>query len=118
MSIYVNPLYLHFMLISSSFLDQAVINSISPASVTLPMGNTVIINCTFEGNPVPENITWKRNGTVLNPDNFTHISIDTETAYTELTLTPQGLQDSGSYICVTESIIGMDSSAVNITVQG
>ena len=78
----------------------------------------VTINCTFDGNPAPENIMWKRNGTVLDPDNFTHISVNTETTYTELTLTPQGLEDSGSYICVTENIIGMDNSAVNITVQG
>ena len=78
----------------------------------------VTINCTFDGNPTPENVTWKQNGTVLNPDNFTHISVNTKSTYTELTLTLQGLEDSGNYVCVTENIIGMDSSAVNITVQG
>ena len=82
------------------------------------MGNTVIINCTFDGNPAPENVTWQHNGTVLNPDNFTHISVDTQSTYTELTLTLQGLEDSGCYVCVTENIIGIDSSAFNITVQG
>ena len=101
------------------FLDPAAINSISPASATLPMGNMVTINCTFEGNPVPENITWERNGTVLDTDNFTHISVDIQNTYTELTLTLQGLEDSGSYVCVTENIIGIErSSKVNITVQG
>ena len=95
-----------------------VIKSITTASSVLPVGDMVIINCTFDGNPAPENATWQHNGTVLNPDNFTHISIDTQTTYTELTLTPQGLEDSGSYVCVTENIIGIDSSAVNITVQG
>ena len=78
----------------------------------------VIINCIFDGNPTPENITWQHNGTVLNPDNFTHISVNTQSTFTELTLTLQGLEDSGNYVCVTENIIGMDSSAVNITVQG
>ena len=79
----------------------------------------VTINCTFDGNPAPENITWERNGTVLNPNNFTLISINTQTTYTELTLTLQGLEDSGSYVCVTENIIGIErSSKVNITVQG
>ena len=101
------------------FLDSAAINSISPASATLPRGNMVTINCTFEGNPVPENVTWERNRTVLDPDNFTHISVNTQTTYTELTLTLQQLEDSGSYVCVTENIIGIErSSKVNITVQG
>ena len=78
----------------------------------------IIINCTFDGNPAPKNITWQHNGTVLNPDNFTHILINTQTTYTELTLTLLGLEDSGSYVCVTENIIGIDSSVFNITVQG
>ena len=78
----------------------------------------VTINCTFDGNPTPENVTWKHNGTILNPDNFTHISVDIQTTYIELTLTLQGLKDSGNYVCVTENILGMDNSAVNITVQG
>ena len=78
----------------------------------------VTINCTFDGNPTPENVTWQQNWTVLNPDNFTHISVNTQSTYTELTLTLQGLKDSGSYVCVTENILGTDSSAANITVQG
>ena len=101
------------------FLDPAAINSISPASATLPRGNMVTINCTFEGNPTPENITWERNGTVLDTDNFAHISVNTQTIYTELILTVQEIEDSGSYVCVTENIIGIErSSKVNITVQG
>ena len=79
----------------------------------------VTINCTFDGNPVPENVTWQQNGSVLDPDNSTHISVNTQTTYSELTLTPRGLIDSGRYVCVTENILGMDSAtAVNITVQG
>ena len=78
----------------------------------------VIINCTFDGNPAPENVTWQQNGTDLVPDNLSHVSVNTQSTYTELTLTLQGLEESGSYVCVTENIIGMDSSAFNITVQG
>ena len=78
----------------------------------------VTINCTFKGNPAPENITWERNRTVLDTDNFTHISVNTLAIYTELTLTLQGLEDSGSYVCVTENKIGVErSSKMNITVQ-
>ena len=107
------------MIISFSFLDPAVINSISPASAVLPRGNIVTINCTFKGNPAAENITWEQNRTVLNPNNFTHISVNTQSTYTVLTLILQGLKDSGSYVCVTENIIGIErSSKVNITVQG
>ena len=110
------------MLLVSTFhlfnLDPAAITSISLASVSLPRDSEITINCTFDGNPTPENVTWKRNGTFLNPDNFTHISVNIQTTYTELTLTLQGLEDSGSYVCVTENIIGKDSSVVNITVQG
>ena len=62
----------------------------------------VTINCTFDGNPAPENITWKQNGTFLNPDNFTHISDDIQSTHSKLILTLQGLEDSGSYVCVTE----------------
>ena len=79
----------------------------------------VTINCTFDGNPAPENVIWQHNGTVLDTNNFTHISVNTQTTYTELTLTLQGLEDSGSYVCVTENKIGIErSSKVNITVQG
>ena len=78
----------------------------------------VIINCTFDGNPTPKKVTWQQNWTVLNPDNFTHISVNTQSTYSELILTLQGLKDSGRYVCVTENILGTDSSAVNITVQG
>ena len=95
------------------------ITSIFPASVTLPRDNEVTIKCTFDGNPAPENVTWERNGTVLDSYNFAHISVNNQTTYSELTLIFQGLEDSGSYVCVTENTLGMDrSSKVNITVQG
>ena len=100
-------------------LDPVVITSISLASLSLPRDSEVTIKCTFDGNPPPENVTWERNGTALDPNNFTHISVNTQSTYTELTLTLQGLEDSGSYVCVTANILGMDkSSKVNITVQG
>ena len=63
-------------------------------------------------------MTWERNGTVLDPNNSIYISVNTESTYSKLSLTPQGLEDSGIYVCVTENIIGRDnSSEVNITVQ-
>ena len=75
----------------------------------------ITINCTFDGNPPPENVTWERNGTILDP-NTTYVNI--QTTYSELTLTLQGLEDSGTYMCVTANIIGIEnSSEVNITVQ-
>ena len=78
----------------------------------------ITINCTFNGNPPPKNVTWERNGTVLDPNSFIYISINTESTYSKLSLIPQGLEDSGTYVCVTENIIGRDnSSEVNITVQ-
>ena len=79
----------------------------------------ITINCTFNGNPPPKNVAWERNGTVLNPNSSIYISVNTKTTYSELSLTPQELEDSGTYVCVTENIIGIEnSSEVNITIQG
>ena len=78
----------------------------------------ITINCTFNGNPPPKNVTWEQNGTVLDPNSSIYISVTIESTYSELFLTPQGLEDGGTYMCVTENIIGRgNSSEVNVTVQ-
>ena len=98
------------------YIVQVEITSISSNANTLVIGSNYTVNCTYVSNP-PPNVTWEHNGTVLESNEY--ITINTQSTYSELRISLQGLQNSGNYLCKAQNILGNDtSSTVSLTVQG
>ena len=80
---------------------------------TAVVGTNHTLNCTFNTNPLMvDSVTWLHNGTKVDLRASSHISIDTVSTFTKLSLSPiQGLDDGGEYTCfVSNSIINVSKS--------
>ena len=85
----------------------------------LPVGSNYTVRCSFYSNLMVDSVTWSHNGTELNPNSISHISITTHSTYSELTLSPlQKLNDSGEYTCtLSNSAINNSEVLLNLRVQ-
>ena len=83
-------------------------------------GTTYTLTCRFNANPMVDSVVWYHNGTELNPDSFTHISVTDQSTSSQLVFSPlQGLDDSGEYTCsVSNGVISRNRSLLTLTVQG
>ncbi|KAK3711285.1 hypothetical protein QZH41_015006 [Actinostola sp. cb2023] len=80
------------------------------ASVLVSAGSTAYLTCIVSSFP-PANITWKRNGAVLDGDRFVSLSYN----YT-LVIPSVTFKDSGEYECVAENELGKAISKVTLSV--
>ena len=86
----------------------------------------VTLQCTATGNPSP-NITWYRNGSSLLPSSDPRITVGSPNqqllssglyqVVQTLTINNTADSDSGSYSCVGNNTVGMDTSTFDLTVQ-
>ena len=106
-----------FTLISITFLHVTVCPSDPPTiwstqpTVYGVQGDSVQLNCTFDGLPVP-NITW------TSPKGRFLVSqyISTNN-FTFLTIPHLGLEDNGTYTCSGNNSIGVSSVSIQLIVQ-
>ena len=78
-------------------------------------GQSVQLNCTFGGLPVP-NITWTTpNGSIIISQS--HFMVQSTNTSTSLTISPLGPGDSGTYNCTASNFIGMSSASIQLIVQ-
>ena len=95
-------------------------------NLTVNEGDSIQLNCTMSGNPLPE-IRWLKNRTVQSPDhrikiNFTSY-LEVKISNSVLTIASVKKSDEGMYWCLghnsVENIIGsLNHSEANLTVQG
>ena len=83
----------------------------SPLSLTVNQSNTATFFCGAQGNPKPEVIWAKVNGS-LAPH---RTRVDSKG---KLTLTAADYNDSGSYQCTAKNILGSAETKVDLSVQG
>ena len=94
--------------------DHPTIQSSQP-TVYGVQGDSVQLNCTFDGLPVP-NITWTSpNGSVLTSQS--HIMLQSTNTSTMLTISGSGLGDSGTYTCNATNSIGVSSASIQLVVK-
>ncbi|XP_019852987.1 PREDICTED: Down syndrome cell adhesion molecule homolog [Amphimedon queenslandica] len=89
--------------------------AVSHGSISLTTNESVTINCTYTGNPSSFNVTWQKDGSLLIDADS---QIDTQSTTSELTLSLVQMNDSGSYVCIVENIVGStNSNQVIVAVQ-
>ena len=85
---------------------------------TAVVGTNHTLNCSFDANPLMvDSVTWLHNGTEVDLRASSHISIDTVSNFTRLSLSPiQGLNDSGEYTCFVSNSINSVSKSGNLSI--
>jgi len=75
-------------------------------------GNTATIRCNVTGNPIPEQVVWKRNGSVLiNPGEKYGIP-----SLGLLTINDAREEDAGIYECFAGTNLGSDKTSITLIV--
>lgn len=103
-----------------SFTEEITVPQlvITPVNQDVSYGDTVLMACVASGFPQPE-ITWSRNGVLLDPASSDLITVYTETVsevglnFTEsiLEICGVGIDDIGSFVCTATSDAGTATSA-------
>ena len=85
---------------------------------TAVVGTNHTLSCTFDANPLMAvSVTWLHNGTEVDLRASSHISIDTVSNFTKLSLSPiQGLDDGGEYTCSVSNSINSVSKSGNLSI--
>ena len=85
---------------------------------TAVVGTNHTLNCSFDANPLMvDSVTWLHNGTEVDLRASSHISIDTVSNFTKLSLSPiQGLNDGGEYTCFVSNSINSVSKSGNLSI--
>ena len=90
-----------------SLTDPPTISSLSPidGDGMVPVNNHYIIQCVFQGLPIPT-VVWSHDGNVLT-DRSNDITIATSDTSSTLNVTMVTADDSGSYTCVVSNLLGV-----------
>ena len=102
---------------SPTTTDSPMISSLSPidGDGTVPVNNHYIIQCVFEGLPIPT-VVWSHDGNVLT-DGCNDITIATSNSSSTLTITTVTSNDSGNYTCEVFNLLGSDMESSMLQVQ-
>ena len=100
---------------SPTTTDPPMISSLSPTDGRAPVNTHHIIQCTFEGLPIP-NVEWAHNGDVLS-DAPNDTNIATGDTSSTLTITTVTADDSGSYTCMVSNLLGSNMGSSMLLVQ-
>ena len=109
--------------ISSNFIpyftDPAKILFFTSGKTTLTVNSTLVLNCTFEGNPTPNTISWSHNKSEVFPASDPNLSQTDTNTYSLLEVNFVNINISGEYACGVNNSFGIDQTSFTfITVQG
>uniref|UniRef100_A0A672MQQ8 Immunoglobulin superfamily DCC subclass member 3 n=1 Tax=Sinocyclocheilus grahami TaxID=75366 RepID=A0A672MQQ8_SINGR len=82
-----------------------------PQSIARPVGTNAIFTCLAQGEPVPQ-ITWLKNGQILEPDGHVKLRNNNST----LTISGVTQDDEAIYQCIAENSAGSTQSSARLTV--
>lgn len=91
-------------------LDGPSVNNflINGSNFTVKENSTVLLSCTFDGNPAPHNI-WEKNNIILSPA----LENNGQSLYT---IQSVQCEDNGNYSCVANNSLGMSSAQQSLHV--
>uniref|UniRef100_A0A672ML38 Immunoglobulin superfamily DCC subclass member 3 n=1 Tax=Sinocyclocheilus grahami TaxID=75366 RepID=A0A672ML38_SINGR len=105
-----NPHY--FLLSLPLYLSTAPAEFVQPPqSIARPVGTNAIFTCLAQGEPVPQ-ITWLKNGQILEPDGHVKLRNNNST----LTISGVTQDDEAIYQCIAENSAGSTQSSARLTV--
>ena len=99
-----------------STTDPPTILSLSPADSTVAVNIDHMIQCVFEGLPIPT-VVWSHDGNVLT-NGSNNITIATDNTSSTLTILTVTADNSGSYICMISNSLGSATASSLLQVQG
>ncbi|XP_061451620.1 immunoglobulin superfamily DCC subclass member 3 [Rhineura floridana] len=82
-----------------------------PQSISRPVGTTAIFTCLAQGEPPPQ-ITWLKNGQILEPTDHIKLKNNNST----LTIYSIGQADEAIYQCIAENSAGSTQASARLTV--
>ena len=105
--------------LSSLYAAAPVIDPMPPSTMTVGIGDPLMLSCTSRGSP-PDTFTWKKdNGPVLQstttPVTYTSTSAVFRADYSIASVTTS---DSGTYTCNVTNPIGNDIATITVKVTG
>ena len=105
--------------LSSLYTAAPVIDPMPPSTMTVNIGDPLMLSCTSRGSP-PDTFTWRKdNGPVLQstitPVTYTSTSAVFRADYSIDSVTTS---DSGTYTCTVTNPIGSDSATITVVVTG
>ena len=103
--------------LSSLYTAAPVIDSISPNTMTLNVGDPLTLSCTSRGSP-PDTFTWRKdNGPVLQSTTTPVTYNDNSAAFrADYSINSVTTSDSGTYTCNVTNPIGSDSATITVVV--
>ena len=64
---------------------------------------SITINCTYDDSI---NVTWEHNNSLLEPDSDPYVTVDTQSSYSELTISLLAQHYTGEYQCIVTNDAG------------
>ena len=96
-----------------------VINTPSPSTVTVNVGDPLTLSCTSRGSP-PDTFTWRKDNdpTVLQSTNITAVDYTNSRAVFRATYSTDSVTASysGTYTCTISNPMGSNSATITVAV--
>ena len=106
--------------LSSLYTAAPVINPMPPNTITVNVGDPLMLSCTSQGSP-PDTFTWRKdNGPVLQYTNITAVDYTSTSAafHADYSIDRVNTTDSGTYTCNVTNPIGTASATITVNVIG
>ncbi|CAH8628965.1 unnamed protein product [Schistosoma margrebowiei] len=96
-------------------MSPIFVHELTPLNIS--EGEEIYLTATVKGNPQPEEVIWKHNGNILQPDVTDVVMFYTpETGVCELTISEAFPEDSGIYSVQVQNTVGMAVSQTEVLV--
>ncbi|VDP06292.1 unnamed protein product, partial [Schistosoma curassoni] len=97
------------------YISPIFVHELTPLNIS--EGEEIYLTATVKGNPQPEEVIWKHNGNILQPDVTDVLMFYTpETGVCELTISEAFPEDSGIYSVEVQNTVGMAVSQTEVVV--
>ena len=105
--------------LSSFYTAAPVIDPIPPNTITVNVGDPLMLSCTSRGSP-PDTFTWQRADdlTVLQSTNITVVDHTYAVFRADYTIDSVNTSDNGTYTCTVTNPMGSNSTTITVVVIG
>ena len=116
-TVYVQPLS---KLLCPKYFTFSIISDKGYTIVTTTIyqsNDTVSINCSYDDESV--GVKWEHNNAQIDPNSDPHVTINTQSTYSELAISPLAQEHAGQYQCIVSNMfVSTRSEKIFIVVQG
>ena len=103
--------------LSSLYTAAPVIDPILPITITLNVGDPLMLSCTSQGSP-PDTFTWRKDNSPVLQSTTTPVTYNDNSAVfrADYSIARVTTSDSGMYTCTVTNPIGIDTAIVQVVV--